>query len=820
MGKDLRDRDVLPSLPSVPWGLVSEKLNNVPMAVTRLIWERSRNMVNFIAALSTGSVNDEITKRPSWESARPLQRKVVTQLAETWIAWAPFVQETPSASVAASRLLGTNARHYANEMDVAASAEPDSRGRERKPKGAVVPLDVEELSLPDPGTDMIELVGVSSEVTDYFNKFEKTMLRDEESLDLDAMRVQKTYMDPSLKEKAKRLRLAERLWQAGALGYTDRCVDTLSLFGVIKKYTEKGERVLRPVWDQRRPNMRWKPPPFVPLGSPASFVNLDLADMEADDALVSVGGDIPDFFTRCKTPRKVWPYFVLEGVEVHEFVTHMRKQGHVMEDSPITAKHLAVTVLVMGWSWAPYLAHMTLIAALDMAHGPSSAVTRMVYGTPCPQLHSAQHPDGQPLVSWGYIDDYGAATTQSAAAVVNKEPNQLMQEWGDTSKKQLGKIGFPVHKEVMGEGVEALGARVRGRPYVVGVPEEKVCLLVAATEHMMTMRSITKEDLERLVGLWGWVCLFARCSYSVLDVTYHQMRENNKSGRIIISNGMRQELRCLAAIAPLVVTNLETPWHLKAFATDASMTGYGVTHTPASVTELRDEARHCELRGWTVCVEDSYAQVEESIWQDEQSKYEEGSGPDPDQRTESPLPTAFDPPTPGRVSASRRRGDRVLAPPLASSWTREERWATTFMGTWETQEHINVQEARTVVSLMRHLARTSQAWGSRVLVLTDSMVTLGCLSKGRSSASPLLRLCRMTAAITLSLRIRLLLRYIPSEMNPADGPSRGMKVGAAPETIAAHADRKIVKDELPDLRVASMLELLKPGTSCSGSAGG
>ena len=67
---------------------------------------------------------------------------------------------------------------------------------------------------------------------------------------------------------------------------------------------------------------------------------------------------------------------------------------------------------------------------------------------------------------------------------------------------------------------------------------------------------------------------------------------------------------------PRFGTNLKAPWLLDAFATDSNDTGFGVTVTAATVSELREEARYCELRGWTVALEDSYAEIEESIWAD------------------------------------------------------------------------------------------------------------------------------------------------------------------------------------------------------------
>lgn len=80
-------------------------------------------------------------------------------------------------------------------------------------------------------------------------------------------------------------------------------------------------------------------------------------------------------------------------------------------------------------------------------------------------------------------------------------------------------------------------------------------------------------------------------------------------------------------------------------------------------------------------------------------------------------------------------------------------------------------------------------WGTRTLVATDSRASLGVVQKGRSSAYPLLRQARMLAAMSLGLRVKVYARYLESERNPADGPSRLKAIGAAEETKRAHMDR-------------------------------
>ena len=89
-------------------------------------------------------------------------------------------------------------------------------------------------------------------------------------------------------------------------------------------------------------------------------------------------------------------------------------------------------------------------------------------------------------------------------------------------------------------------------------------------------------------------------------------------------------------------------------------------------------------------------------------------------------------------------------------------------------------ELRTVASLARHLGRSSAAWDHKVLVLCDSLVTVGCCRKMRSSSFALLRQLRVIGAVWLGMGIRLVLRWVPTARNPADGPSRGLPVPLPP----------------------------------------
>ena len=109
---------------------------------------------------------------------------------------------------------------------------------------------------------------------------------------------------------------------------------------------------------------------------------------------------------------------------------------------------------------------------------------------------------------------------------------------------------------------------------------------------------------------------------------------------------------------------------------------------------------------------------------------------------------------------------------------------------WKRDEHNNIGELRTIILGLRHCSRSSRSWDSRLLMITDSLVSLGVLAKGRTSSWPLLRLARQAGALTMAFGYRVYYRYVESKRNYADGPSRGFPVGVAPEWVGLQEKRR------------------------------
>lgn len=95
------------------------------------------------------------------------------------------------------------------------------------------------------------------------------------------------------------------------------------------------------------------------------------------------------------------------------------------------------------------------------------------------------------------------------------------------------------------------------------------------------------------------------------------------------------------------------------------------------------------------------------------------------------------------------------------------------MGKWRSEEHITLKEGRALVLCLRRLVRSSRHRNKRHVVLVDNLGLALCISKGRAKDFKMLRVAQQVSALCFVGSLTLKLRWIPSEYNVSDGPSRG-----------------------------------------------
>jgi len=115
---------------------------------------------------------------------------------------------------------------------------------------------------------------------------------------------------------------------------------------------------------------------------------------------------------------------------------------------------------------------------------------------------------------------------------------------------------------------------------------------------------------------------------------------------------------------------------------------------------------------------------------------------------------------------------------LGSMWPRAGipaewwKWSTIISFPWHEVESINMLEARALLQTLRWRARSQYLVGSRCIHLLDSQVCLGALRKWRSPAPHFNRVITRIASLILASSCKVIFIYVPTEINPADHPSR------------------------------------------------
>ena len=94
----------------------------------------------------------------------------------------------------------------------------------------------------------------------------------------------------------------------------------------------------------------------------------------------------------------------------------------------------------------------------------------------------------------------------------------------------------------------------------------------------------------------------------------------------------------------------------------------------------------------------------------------------------------------------------------------------------EENDHINRYELRAIYTALRWRVLRKKECQVRFVHLTDSMVCLHVVSKGRSSSHKLQSLLYRISALLLATGMHPLLAYVSSHTNPADRPSRRIRV--------------------------------------------
>lgn len=520
------------------------------------------------------------------------------------------------------------------------------------------------------------------------------------------------------------LRLLGRMHSAGMVSFIRSPRAVNSVFCV-----PKGDGDLRLILDARVANDVMVPPPKVELPTPDR-----LAALQSDRSrpLFVAGTDVDNFYYRLRLPDWLVPFFCMPPVRACELPFLRSGSDGDYQLYP------ALLVLPMGWS------HSVFVAQQVHEHVVYSYTSLRR----CDAIGTHTDTNLDRLRHSIYIDDVNwFGYSPKVLATVQEEYIRVMAAKGLPVKPS--KVTRPTC-----DPTAVLGLSFDGRAHTLGLAADKMQLLRSRTLDVLRRHAVSGVELSQLVGSWSWCMLARRPSLAAFANVYRFIRTAGSSV-LPLWQSVRVELAVVMGLAPLMWADLGADWFPHLLASDASSSGLGVVRSPLS----RDDV--LVLRTLPVLPPHSATVVPS---QPSEALPLRAVLPAAPPRSSVPGPSACAPAL--SVGRARRATD------LASVLPSHRSWSVVASSRWRQPEHISALEARAVSTAVRFAVSCPSSLNSRLFLLCDSLSVCGALAKGRSSAPLMLRRLRSIQALCLAAHIRVYPIWLPTELNPADGPSR------------------------------------------------
>ena len=544
----------------------------------------------------------------------------------------------------------------------------------------------------------------------------------------------KVYHDPLLRKSSRSYsKLLRRMHSAGMLDFgSEAPTSEVGLFAVAKKSGAQ-----RMVVDCRQSNLHFRPADHVDLPTSSSIGSLRLAPEEQ----IYVGQyDLKDCFYQIGLPEKLRPYFGLPCLDA-------KRWPEMYEHSVDGRLFPRLAVLPMGWShalfWCEHM-HLRLLS------GVLAERSFLKDGRPPDSLSSG-------VVSV-YVDNVG---------VYANSPERC-QELTRLCIEAVQNAGLEAHEvEMSSKGGELLGLNISSDGLVSpkAVRRWRVWM---AIEEVLSRKRVSGKTISKILGHFTHQALLRRETLSAFRAIY-VFAQKNFERCVPLWDSVRRELVWAQSLLPIIETDLKRPWSNTAFMTDASPWGVGIMKAAVDPRSLEQVGAWSEKwrfanpggenaraqHGFDVDENRSDNIYNELVW----------------------IPgCAFDPSL--QMSGGDRRHFFSDVPPLPGlpGAPFGQKWKVVSSRPWRRKEHISCLEARAMSSTLKGLLQAGDCQGHRVLIINDSMAATLASSKGRSSGRGMCRAIRQIASLSLILDVAIVFRWLPSELNLADAPSRrGLK---------------------------------------------
>jgi hypothetical protein len=334
-----------------------------------------------------------------------------------------------------------------------------------------------------------------------------------------------------------------------------------------------------------------------------------------------------------------------------------------------------------------------------------------------------------------HVDDTLAFTSHSSAVTADAIMTSISEH--------MEAAGFLVPERYTSDNIQkAIGYQMDQGLGRFSLPLRRQVELSSALLGLSGQHSIDVEVLRSVLGIFMFGAQLRRETMSVPHACY-RMVEVCANMVVPMWASVRAELKAMSRLVPLLFCDTTCQLPRVAYASDAmgagegvSMDhgGFGVVISNISEQESLDILESSEICGRALCRDNLL------------------------QRPGATIPRELAPTIP-----FTRVPHALFAP---------ERWLPLSRGRWRHPDHITLGEARAVIRSLQIAATDVSQHHSFLFNFEDNMAVSGSFNKGRSSTHSLNYLCRKRAAWCLVTAMRLVLPWVETVLQPADGLSR------------------------------------------------
>ena len=301
---------------------------------------------------------------------------------------------------------------------------------------------------------------------------------------------------------------------------------------------------------------------------------------------------------------------------------------------------------------------------------------------------------------------------------------------------------------------KAWGTEVDSKSGRVGTPVSKLRQIAMLTLCALDTPQLSKKAMQQLLGQYIHPFMHRRELMSVFHKSFSFVGASESKEPLRIPELVKEELLQAVLILPFAFSCIRWPISSRVSATDATPKAAGGAYTYTSPCHAESLYQLGEHRG---------------------------------EHTRLDWVTLDNEPTETTMKKAQ---------PVLQEFLMSHKWSPSRSYTFRKSAHVNLQEMRALKSELKEEAiRDPQ--GRRLVNLVDSRVVLGAYAKGRSSSLHLNQIQRSCIPFSVGGRKHVTNVWVDTHNNPADHPSRMVKIPDPSPAPLWLRDR--FKDLLPEL---------------------